>query len=232
MSTKSNKRKKKGNKGGGRRAAPASSVPKQTKAQLKATQGSKNRNWYGPGGLKERYMAYEFLTYTAMSKATGIAEDVIQRQAGVKKNQPETWREERTRKTQELAEARHEKDKAAAGDFNARMREQILLSADTLEVVGRNSLILKDGTAVIVSPADAVRAVAESARLKQGLVGPAPKPATAVIKGLGERDDGDEDEPQGVVLVPIKQAEAAWLAQQKDREAATAAKAKKDGKKE
>lgn len=212
MSTKKDKRK--GKKRGGRRAAPASSMPKQTKDQLKVPKGGKGRNW---ASLKERYLAYEFLTYTEMSRATGIPEGQIGKHAAVGKNQIETWKDERTRLTQELADARHEKDKRAAGDFNAKLREQILLSADTLEAVGRNSLILKDGTAAPVTAADAVRAVDASARIKQALIGPAPKGPTTVVRTAAEREDGEEDEPQGIIVVPAKEAAEAWLSQQRAR---------------
>lgn len=226
MSTKSNKRKK---KRGGRRAAPASSMPKQTKAQLKVPKGGKGRNW---ASLKERYMAYEFLTYEELAVATGIHYGQIGKHAAVGKHQPLTWKDERTLKTQELAEAAHEKAKREAGGLNARLREQIRNTADLLEAKGQQSLAQLNG-ALIIPTREAITALAESARIKQALVGQ-PQKATGPIGGRGqaEREDGDEEEPQGVVVVPAKQAEAAWLADQKAREAVTtlkAAKAKKDG---
>lgn len=209
MSTKKGKRK--GKKRGGRRAAPASSVPKQTKEELaNIPNGSKKRNWYGRGGLKERYMAYEFLTYTDMARVTGVPEGQIGKHAMVRRDQPETWKDERTRKTRELADARHEADKAKAADFNAEIRKQILLTADTLEGVGRNSLVTQAGLVMVV-PSDAIRALGESARIKQAMVVPDKTQQGRGVRG-DEGDDGDAGDVGGLVVMPPRMTLEQWEA--------------------
>lgn len=207
MSTKSNPRKRK--KRGGRRAAPASSMPKQTKDELKVPKGGKGRNW---AALKERYMAYEFLTYTDMGKTLGIPEDVIQRHACVKRDQPETWRDERSRKTRELAEAQHEKAKREAAGLNAKLREQILLNADTLEAVGRNTLVTKEGGLTVVSPTDAIRAVGEASRIKQALVA---TDKTQAAKGALGDEEAESAAGAGLIVLPPRQDLAEWTAGQR-----------------
>lgn len=217
MSTKA--RKRKNTKGGGpKRTAPGLlRLPVQGREQLEhVKKGSKGRNWFS---LKERYMAYEFLTYTEMASATGIGENLIGKHACIGKNQPETWKDERARRTNELAEAGFERQKAAAVPLNARLRDQIQAIADLLEAKGQQSLLQADGK-LILSPREAVMAIAEAARIKQGLIGGVAKTAAQTSKGFtagGSDSDEDPDEASGVVVVPAKETAEAWQQQQKAR---------------
>lgn len=212
MSTKGSKRGKK-NKGGSLKRA--SLFPVQTKEQLKVNPGEKSRNW---SALKERYMAYEFMTYTEMGKALGLSEDLIQKHARVHGNQSETWRDERTRRTQEMVEAQHEARKKQAGALNAKLRAEIQANADLLEAVAQGSLVRTgaNGTEVVpVSPGEAIRAMDAAGRMKQGLVEEARQKAAQGPNISQGADTDGEGEQVGVVVLPLKQAAELWQSQNK-----------------
>jgi len=211
VSTKGSKRGKK--KGGSLKRA--SLFPLQTKEELVTTPGGKTRNW---AALKQRYLDYEFLTYTQMAKDTGIPENVIGKKACVQKGQPETWKDERSRKSLELIEAQHEARKKMAGALNAKLRAEIQANADLLEAVGQQSLVRQGptGTEVVpVSAGEAIRAMDAAGRMKQALVEEErQKAAQGPNISQGADTDGQGDQ-SGVVILPLKQAAELWQQQNK-----------------
>lgn len=213
MSKKAKAKKKR--KAGGGKSAPRALSKAEKEKLAKPGKGKTARNW---SALKERYLRYDFLTYVEMAEETGIAKNQIEKRAAVRKEQPETWKDERTRRTKELSEASHERAKREAAGLNAKLREELLSNANTLEVVGQRALVNEQGEVAKLTPREGIAAVGEASRIKQGLIGAEPK-APAQPRGFaaGGSDAGNDEDEQGIIVLPQREAGEAWQKQQQER---------------